>query len=65
MADPGDRLPPKAPLSDSPLVVGLDEHGGDETQDGRVVGKDPHRVGASLDLSVVRSTRFVDHNLRQ
>ena len=35
-----------------PLVVLLDDHAGRETDQGPVVGEDPHHVGAPADLSV-------------
>ena len=41
-----------APFGDLPLVVGLDDHGGDQPVDGGVVGEDADDVGAPLDLAV-------------
>lgn len=37
-------------VGDLPLVVGLEEDGADQAQDGGVVGEDPDDVGAPLDL---------------
>jgi hypothetical protein len=44
-----------AAFGDGPFVVGLDDHGGDESQDAGVVGEYPDDVGAPLDLAVDRS----------
>jgi hypothetical protein len=41
-----------APLGDLPLVVGLDDHRGDEAEGGGVVREDPDDPGAALDLGV-------------
>jgi hypothetical protein len=41
-----------AALSDGPLVVLFDDHGGDEPLDGGVVGEHADDIGASLDLAV-------------
>jgi hypothetical protein len=39
-------------LGDLPRVVGLGDDGGDEAEDGGVVGEDPDDAGTALDLGV-------------
>ena len=41
-----------AALRDLPLIVLPDEHRGDETVDGGVVGEDAHDIRAALELAV-------------
>jgi hypothetical protein len=41
-----------APVGDLPLVMGLDEHAGGETEQGVIVGEDADDVGAPLNLFV-------------
>ena len=48
----------------SPLVVLLDQDGADQAQDGFVVGKDAHHVGAPLDLLVDPLQRIGGVDLR-
>jgi hypothetical protein len=53
MAHESHRGSPRdPPRGDLPLVVGLDDHGGDQTLDGLIVGEDPDRVGVALGVSL-------------
>ncbi len=54
-----------AAFGDGPLVVGLDDDGGDEAANGGVVGKVPTMSVRRSDLGVDRSSGFVDQTLRQ
>ena len=56
--------PARPPLGDLPLVVLLDDHGGEEPVDGGIVGEDADDVRAALHLAM-HTSGLVDQIGRQ